>query len=91
MQYDTMYMYTRVGQFTPFFLDFHNSQPNGYQISTNKSCFIKKKYIYIFSNCSRKCMFVQNSVTFLFIIQLERFGTQVGANFAKKSLEKVSS
>ena len=26
-------------------MDFHNSQPNGYQISTNKSCFIKKTKI----------------------------------------------
>ena len=34
---------------------------------------MKKKEKKIFSNRSRKCIFVQNSVTFLFIIRFERF------------------
>ena len=39
---------------------------------------------YIFSNCSRKCIFVQNSVTFLFIIQFGRYWHSSRCQFPPK-------
>ena len=79
-------MYTRLRQFTPFFG--FSQFATQWLSDIDKQIMFHKKKKYIFTNCSRNCIFVQNSVTFLFINLFERFWYSSRCQFRQKFIGK---